>query len=260
MAMSLGEQLRAARLKRNLTPSQVAARTHMKTAIVEAIEQDDFAKMPAPIYARGFIRMYALQVGLDPAPLLAEYAARGQPRRVTAVEPERVVMPAPAVREPPAPAAAVEETVAPPAEAEHAPSPDAAAPGPGSEPDPFLEVRRRESERESLRAGMGLSGDGRNMSPVAAEVGETVRSFYDTLAGAVRGAKERLTGPARRAWTWPRFRPQLILALLGILILVLFAVSSLVRCARKVTAAPPPATSDARAALHALEPPAAYVD
>ena len=64
--MALGEQLRKARLERNLRPSEVAAATRMKVQIVEALEQEDFSKMAAPIYGKGFIRMYAEHVGLDP--------------------------------------------------------------------------------------------------------------------------------------------------------------------------------------------------
>lgn len=73
--MSLGEELRKARMARNLTASQVAAATRMKVQTVEAIESESFARIAAPIYAKGFIKLYAEFVGLDPAPLLAEYSA-----------------------------------------------------------------------------------------------------------------------------------------------------------------------------------------
>jgi hypothetical protein len=46
----------------------------MKVQIVEAIEREDFSKFPATIYGKGFIRLYAQFVGLDPQPLLEEYA------------------------------------------------------------------------------------------------------------------------------------------------------------------------------------------
>ena len=74
--MALGQQLRAARLQRQLTTSQVAAATRMKIQMVEAIEREDFARIPAPIYGKGFIRLYAELVGLDPRPLIEEYLAR----------------------------------------------------------------------------------------------------------------------------------------------------------------------------------------
>jgi hypothetical protein len=71
--MALGSKLREARLRMKLTPADVAAATRMKAQIVDIIEREDFAKMPAPIYAKGFIRLFAECVKLDPAPLVAEY-------------------------------------------------------------------------------------------------------------------------------------------------------------------------------------------
>jgi len=38
--MALGEQLRAARLAKRMTPSDVASATRMKVQIVEALEQE----------------------------------------------------------------------------------------------------------------------------------------------------------------------------------------------------------------------------
>jgi len=73
--MALGHTLKQARERRGLTAAQVAAATRMKTQVVEALEREDFAKIPAPVYGKGFLRLYAQYVGLDPAPLLAEYAA-----------------------------------------------------------------------------------------------------------------------------------------------------------------------------------------
>jgi hypothetical protein len=68
--------LREARERRQLTTSQLAAATRMKVQIVEAIESETFRKIPAPIYGRGFIKLYAEAVGLDPRPLIEEYMAR----------------------------------------------------------------------------------------------------------------------------------------------------------------------------------------
>jgi len=74
--MALGETLRKARKDRELTASEVAAATRMKVQMVEALEKEDFSKIAAPIYAKGFIKLYAEHVGLDPTPLLNEYTAR----------------------------------------------------------------------------------------------------------------------------------------------------------------------------------------
>jgi len=39
-------------------------------------EDNDFSRIPAPVYGKGFIKLYAEFLGLDPAPLIAEYASR----------------------------------------------------------------------------------------------------------------------------------------------------------------------------------------
>ena len=77
--MTLGQQLRDARLSRNLTVSEVAAATRMKSQYVAALENDDFSCFAAPIYGKGFIRLYAEYVGLDPAPLVDEYMGTQEP-------------------------------------------------------------------------------------------------------------------------------------------------------------------------------------
>lgn len=74
--MALGEKLREARLRKKLTTSEVAAATRMKMQTVEAIEREDFSKMAAPIYCKGFIKLYSEFMGIDPDPLVAEYVAK----------------------------------------------------------------------------------------------------------------------------------------------------------------------------------------
>jgi transcriptional regulator with XRE-family HTH domain len=74
--MALGEELRRARTRKKISASEVAAATRMKVQIVEALEQEDFSKVAAPIYAKGFIRLYAEHVGLDPSPLISEYMSK----------------------------------------------------------------------------------------------------------------------------------------------------------------------------------------
>ncbi len=74
--MSLGEKLCNARLAKKETTSQVAAATRMKVQIVEDLEKEDFRRLAAPIYAKGFIKLYAEHVGLDAKPLIDEYMAR----------------------------------------------------------------------------------------------------------------------------------------------------------------------------------------
>lgn len=74
--MALGSILRKARESRKLTTSQVASATHMKSQTVDAIEREDFSRMPAAIYCKGFIKLYAEYMGMDPDPLTREYVER----------------------------------------------------------------------------------------------------------------------------------------------------------------------------------------
>ena len=142
MNTSFGETLRAAREAKGLTTSQVAAQTRMLVQIVEEMENEDFHRIAAPIYGRGFVRLFAECVGLDPIPLVKEfmdiYEGRRAPivrTREVPVQPEPKPIPAP---EPP-PAPAPEPPPAPAPEPPPAPAPEpppAPAPEPPSAPEP----------------------------------------------------------------------------------------------------------------------------
>ena len=71
--MSLGETLRLAREEKGQTISQVAEATRMMVQIVEDLEREDFRRIAAPIYGRGFIKLYAEHLGLDSEPLAREF-------------------------------------------------------------------------------------------------------------------------------------------------------------------------------------------
>lgn len=73
--MALGEKLRSARIARKQSTSDVATATQMSVHVVEALEREDFSRISAPIYAKGFIRLYARHVGVDPEPLVGEYVS-----------------------------------------------------------------------------------------------------------------------------------------------------------------------------------------
>ncbi|MCL5097549.1 MAG: helix-turn-helix domain-containing protein [Candidatus Omnitrophica bacterium] len=62
---TVSEQLRQAREAQNLTVYQVAEVTKIKTDHIRALEQGDFNCFSAPIYIRGFVRVYASVLKLD---------------------------------------------------------------------------------------------------------------------------------------------------------------------------------------------------
>lgn len=73
---SPGAPLRAAREKHRLTAAQIAEATRIKLHVIEAIEDNDFSRIAAPLYGKGFIKLYAEAVGLDPEPLIRDYLER----------------------------------------------------------------------------------------------------------------------------------------------------------------------------------------
>ncbi len=102
---SFGEKLREAREAKGLTCSQVAEKTRILVQIVEDLEKEDFHRIAAPIYGRGFVRLYAEYVGLDPVELNREFMEIYEGHRAPIVK-TRVV---PAQHEPPPTHASTEE-------------------------------------------------------------------------------------------------------------------------------------------------------
>ncbi|MEU7584477.1 helix-turn-helix domain-containing protein [Streptomyces sp. NPDC041068] len=70
---SIGRVLQQARIDAGLTVDEVSTSTRVRIPIVHAIEQDDFSRCGGDVYARGHIRTLARAVGIDPAPLIAQY-------------------------------------------------------------------------------------------------------------------------------------------------------------------------------------------
>ncbi len=66
----LGETLRRARLAKGITFEDAERVTRIPRKYLEALEQENFGILPAPVYARGFLRSYAGYLGLDPGALL----------------------------------------------------------------------------------------------------------------------------------------------------------------------------------------------
>ncbi|RMG37440.1 MAG: helix-turn-helix domain-containing protein, partial [Gammaproteobacteria bacterium] len=69
----LGDRLRAARMACNLDLAKLAARIHLTADVVDAIERDDYAEMPARVFVRGYVRNYARAVNLPAESVLAQF-------------------------------------------------------------------------------------------------------------------------------------------------------------------------------------------
>lgn len=70
-----GASFRSARESRLLTVEAVARDTRISSRYLDAIENEAFHVLPGGVFNRGFIRTYAMKLGLDPEAKLAEYAA-----------------------------------------------------------------------------------------------------------------------------------------------------------------------------------------
>ena len=72
----IGSQIRQARELRGLTIRDIANTTKISTAALNAIEQNDFARLPGGVFSRAYVRAFATEVGLDADELTREYRAR----------------------------------------------------------------------------------------------------------------------------------------------------------------------------------------
>ena len=235
--MALGEELRHARMRKKLTASQVAADTRMKVQTVEALEREDFSRIAAPIYAKGFIKLFAEYVGLDPQPLIEDYV-------------HRFVAP------PPAPSPAVEElSPAPVMEATDMPAEDAPESAAATEPEPDLFAQvDPEPERRGILVDQGYRAAPPSVWDSVADglqgLGAGARSGGAHAARWTVSAVTAALAAVRRGWQtlWNAFKARRLelkqidytrlsarhlLALLAVLVLVLFVASSLTRCVRR---------------------------
>jgi cytoskeletal protein RodZ len=73
--MDVGILLRNARERRRLSIEELSAATKIPVTVLRAIEAGDFARVPGGIFARGFLRACAREVGLNPEEVVAHFVA-----------------------------------------------------------------------------------------------------------------------------------------------------------------------------------------
>jgi cytoskeleton protein RodZ len=71
--ISAGEQLKHLREQKNFSVQDIASRLNLEARIIEAIEQNEFEKLSAATYARGYLRSYAKILGADPDTIISSY-------------------------------------------------------------------------------------------------------------------------------------------------------------------------------------------
>lgn len=70
---SFGPVLRAARERRGITLEELEAVTKVTTELWQDLEENDFSRWPARIYARTYVRQYAAYIGLDAEEISSEF-------------------------------------------------------------------------------------------------------------------------------------------------------------------------------------------
>jgi cytoskeleton protein RodZ len=65
MAATIGEQLRLAREARGIPLREISDQTRISMHYLEAIEMNDFKRLPGGIFNRSFVKAYARYVGYD---------------------------------------------------------------------------------------------------------------------------------------------------------------------------------------------------
>jgi transcriptional regulator with XRE-family HTH domain len=73
MAESIGEKLRLARETRGIALRDISEQTRISMRYLEAIESDDYRRLPGGIFNRSFVRAYAKFIGYDEQEAIDDY-------------------------------------------------------------------------------------------------------------------------------------------------------------------------------------------
>ncbi|NMA01999.1 MAG: helix-turn-helix domain-containing protein [Clostridia bacterium] len=71
--VGIGEKLKEARLKKNLTLTDVENITKIRARYIQALEEENFKILPGNVYIKGFLKTYAKLLELDEKELIAAY-------------------------------------------------------------------------------------------------------------------------------------------------------------------------------------------
>jgi cytoskeleton protein RodZ len=90
-----GEHLKREREMRGVSLEEISAATRISVRLLEALENEQWERLPGGIFNRGFIRSVAHFLGLDEEGLIAEYALETHERPEIAVWTKEPVQPRP---------------------------------------------------------------------------------------------------------------------------------------------------------------------
>jgi len=93
---NFGERLKRERELREVSMDELTKATRISTRFVEALENEDWAKLPGGVFGHGFVRTIARYLGLNEEALLGEYdSARAEHSPAPAPKPEERIPPPP---------------------------------------------------------------------------------------------------------------------------------------------------------------------
>jgi len=85
---NFGERLKRERELREVAPNEIVVATRISLRFLEALENEDWDKLPGGVFNRGFVRAIARYLGLDEENLLAEYDLAHGDQSADASQPE----------------------------------------------------------------------------------------------------------------------------------------------------------------------------
>ena len=90
---SIGEILRGARHNKRASLEDASRSTRIKMEILEQLEADEFDRLAAPAYTKGFLRLYSEYLGLDAQSMVDAYlrSQGGLRRQGLRVETEKAI-------------------------------------------------------------------------------------------------------------------------------------------------------------------------
>lgn len=92
---TVGETLRRARHAQGISLEQAAEETRIRRSYLAALEADDAAALPAPVYTRGLLRTYATFLGLNADALVDDYRPMQRRERPPSLRPAVMHVPLP---------------------------------------------------------------------------------------------------------------------------------------------------------------------
>jgi cytoskeletal protein RodZ len=86
-----GARIRQAREQRGISLREIAETTKISVSVLEALERNDISRLPGGIFSRGFVRSYAVEIGVDPEQTVRDFMAQFPHDSVTVGSPHVIV-------------------------------------------------------------------------------------------------------------------------------------------------------------------------